>query len=199
MTQNSSGFFSKINFEEWYNSFLGLQVVQKILVSLGVLAGLLMVIYIPIYFASSILSGLEEDLASQQKSYKDVAKKIIAYQEAEGRFKSLKGKLESADTQSMSAIIDSIAKNAGIGKDNLEGFKPIKPATTDLYEEEGIDTTIKQVTLSQITDFLYQVETYSKIPLKVRLLKILPSKKDKALFSAQIQVTAIKLKGGGNE
>ena len=154
---------------------------------------------LPITCASSKLSALEVEAEAGREGGENFSAKIAEYINQKALLADFKRQMDKA-TQggSISAVIEALATEAGI-KDNIERLKPLSLATTDFYDEEGVDAVISKVSLDQIVDFLYRLENYREFPLKVKKFQLKPRYGGRDQFTATFQATTIKLKGDENE
>lgn len=187
---------SRINLEDLYNAFLGLEERQQILIAIGAAFLLLLILILPISCASSKLSDLEKDYKVDSKGRQDFMSKVADYQFSKYELVNIKQKLakNAGEEGSLTVVIETIANEAGIGG-NIQRLKPLHLGTSEYYDEEGVDAVISKVSLDQITDFLFRLEDYKAVPIKINKLQLKPGYRDRGELTATFQVSTIEIKG----
>lgn len=183
--------FNRINFDDLYNAFLGLDDRQQLLTVAGAVFAVILLIVLPISWASSTLSSLEKDYSKARQGFDQVQTKIGDYQKSKLQLDALKKQLKSRKGGSLSAVIESIAKDAGV---EISRVKKINLAGNDYYDLDAISAEVEQESLENIKNFLYKVENYPDLPLKFKKLEIKTSYRARHKLTARFQVATINLK-----
>jgi len=185
-----------LNAEAIYNTFLGLQPKEQIvaLVVTGVVA--LLIIILPISLASSKISGLEKSISTGRDKINDVARELEEYNKAKSRLNSVEGQLRSGFDTSIATTIENFASQSGM-KDNVDSIKEKAAVPSEIYDEAAVDVRISRVTLGQLVDFLYKIESDKSRVLRIKQLQIKPRYDNRSLVDVSFQVSTFKLSGEG--
>ena len=81
--QSKYSLFARLNFEDLYNAFLGLEQRQQTLAVIGGIVLCLLIIILPISCASSKLGGLDKQYTKSRKSMNTFMGKIHRYQSSQ--------------------------------------------------------------------------------------------------------------------
>lgn len=95
------------------------------------------------------------------------------------------------------ALFSYLERKAGeVGvKTNIKSMNPLKGKTVGPYEETAVDMQLEKVTLKQVTDFLYFIESPKEL-IKIKKISIQKMKDTPEYLSASIQVITYQpLKG----
>jgi len=187
-----------LNFEDIYNSFMGLEERAQTLAAVGLVLLLLTLIIMPISCASSKLGQMQDDFDKGRKSIDDLVKKVSDYELSKNKLAVLKKKFSKGAGESMSTVIESIANEAGIGS-NVDKLRPITLDSTEFYDEVGVDASISKVTLEQAVGFITSVESETKIPMRIKKLEIKPSYQNRQQLTVLMQISTVKPKGEESE
>lgn len=191
--------WGRINWEDLYNAFLGLEERKQLLIVAGGILVLILLLVLPITCASSKLGDLEEEFNMGREGGESFTGKIATYQQDKAMLTEMKKRVEKATKGgSISTLIETYANEVGI-KENIERLKPINLSTTDYYDEEGVDAVISKVNLDQITQFLLKLEGTQDLPLKISKFQIKPRYANRSELTATFQITTIKLKAEEGE
>ncbi|MBN1663822.1 MAG: type II secretion system protein M [Deltaproteobacteria bacterium] len=97
------------------------------------------------------------------------------------------------------ALFSYLERKAGeVGvKGNIKFMNPVKGKTVGPYEETAVDMQLEKITLRQVTNFLYVVESPNEL-IKIKRISIQKMKDSPEYLSAFIQVITYQpLKAGG--
>lgn len=184
----------RLNFEDLYNAFLGLEQRQQMMWVIGMLFLLVVILVLPISCASKRLGRLEDDYSKSRKEVDNLIGKIRDYQSSKALLEKVKNMYKAGEGESLTTLIENLANEDGIGQ-NIEKLKPVNLESTDLYEELGVDANISKVTLEQIVNFLYRLENNARLPLVIKKLTIKPNYQNRQMLNVNLlQVATIKLK-----
>ena len=88
------------------------------------------------------------------------------------------------------ALISHLEKKAGDAgvKTNIRSMNPLPSAPAGSYEETAVEMKLDKLTMKQLTDFLYQVESTEEM-IRVRRLSLVKMKESPEYLSALIQVS----------
>jgi general secretion pathway protein M len=97
------------------------------------------------------------------------------------------------------ALISHLEKRAGDAgvKSNIRSMNPLKSAPTGDYEETAVEMKLDKLTMKQLTDFFYLVESPEEM-IRIRRVSLVKMKESPEYLSALIQVfTYQPLSAGG--
>lgn len=193
-TGSKYSIFNRLNPEEIYNQFLGMDQRQQILTVSALIIVLVLMIVVPFGCASAKLSDLEKDYEKSMKSQEKFMSKLETYEKTQGRIQQLRKALSgSSGGRSLSAVVESIANEAEIGS-KINRLKPINLGVTEFFDEEGVDAVFTQVSLEEVLNFLQKVEDYQQIPLTIKQLQVKPNYRQRQMLTATIQLSTLKAK-----
>src|SRR5262245_9873474 len=150
---------NRINVEEIYNQFLGLDSRQRILILVGIGFIFLLFVLLPISCATSALTEKEKKIVNSQKNMGDLRDKLREYQETAARYKAAQAQWMGRSKISPSTILESLALEAGLDKTNLEPIQDLPSVTGDNTEEIIKRVRVSRAPLSPVISYLYKVES----------------------------------------
>lgn len=187
----------KLNVEELYNHFLGLDSQQRTFAIAGIAVVLLLLIIIPITCASSKLSQKEKKILNHSKNMDELVDHLAEYQSVQNKLKQIEAQWAGRSKISISSTLESLSAQSGLDK-NIDSIKEQPPSTGDLLVENAADVRLSRVGLSQLLDYLYKVETYQQGALKITKIQLKPRYDNRQLFDVSFTVTSYALKEGAN-
>lgn len=194
MTERSKySLLGRINFEDLYNAFLGLEQRQQTLIVIGGAVLALLLVFVPISCAASKLGKLRGDYEKSREGMSTFLSKINDYQASKKQLSEIQKQLSAGGGQSLTTVLESLANEEGIGG-NIEKLKPVNMGTSDYFDEVGVDATIGKVTLDQIVSYLSRIETHPDIPMKVKKLQIKPKYGGRSQLTLTFQVSTMQIK-----
>lgn len=84
------------------------------------------------------------------------------------------------------SYLEKRAGDAGV-KTNIRSLTPLAPTPTGAYEETAVEMKLDKLTMRQLTDFLYRVESPEEM-IRVRRISVAKMKESPEYLSALIQV-----------
>lgn len=187
----------KLNVEELYSHFLGLDSQQRNAAIAGIVVVLLLLIIIPITCASSKLSQKEKKILNHSKNMDDLVSDLSEYQTVQNKMKQMESQWAARSKISLSSTLESLSAQSGLDK-NIDSIKEQPPSAGDLLVENSADVRLSRVGLSQLLDYLYKVETYQQGALKVTKIQLKPRYDNRQLFDVSFTVTTFTIKEGAN-
>jgi len=187
----------KLNVEELYNHFLGLDSQQRTFAIAGIAVILLLLIIIPVTCASSKLSQKEKKILNHSKNMDELVDHLAEYQSVQNKLKQIEAQWAGRSKISISSTLESLSAQSGLDK-NIDSIKEQPPSSGDLLVENAADVRLSRVGLSQLLDYLYKVETYQQGALKVTKIQLKPRYDNRQLFDVSFTVTSYALKEGAN-
>ncbi|MBI2340840.1 MAG: hypothetical protein HYU99_10845 [Deltaproteobacteria bacterium] len=190
------GLLEKLNFDDLYNAFLGLEQRQQTFIVIGGIVLIILAIIVPISCASSRLGRLREDYEKSRAGMASFMARVADYQAAEKSVEEIQKRLSAGEGQSLTTVLEGLANEEGIGG-NIDKLKPVNLGTSDYFDEVGVDGSINKVNLDQIVNYLYRIENHPHIPMKVKKLQIKPKYGGRSQLNVTFQVSTIQLKKEG--
>lgn len=173
-----------------FTAFGELSPRNKIL-SLGVV-GLVavLILFLPISLISRKVASLKKEIASSQKAYAQVVDKIADYERARAEISELEKRFGGGGG-SLSTRVETVAKQSGITVDQVRE-KP--PQETDFLEINGIEVKLSGVSISQLMEFLYNLEHDKTSPMSLRRIQVKPKFSNRQLLDVSCEVATVVLK-----
>jgi type II secretory pathway component PulM len=184
----------RLNIEELYDTFMGLPQRQQMLAGGGIALVLLLLLVVPVTCAGSRLSKLEKQIESHEKNVSKVLSKIDEYNDLKGRLKNVEAKIRPKSQVQLRTKIETLATQSGI-TNNIDSLKEKSNPGED-FEELIVDVRISKLSLSQILEFIYGMESQSDLSLKVNRLQLKPRYDNRQLFDADFEVSTYVSKEG---
>ena len=190
-------FKEKLNVEELYNHFLGLDSQQRNIAIVGIAVVLLLLIIVPITCASSKLSQKEKRILNHSKNMDDLVSDLAEYQTVQNKMKQMESQWAARSRISLSSTLESLSAQSGLDK-NIDSIKEQPPSAGDLITENSADVRLSRVGLSQLLDYLYKVESFQQGALKVGKIQLKPRYDNRQLFDVSFTVTTFSIKEGAS-
>jgi type II secretory pathway component PulM len=184
------GKLSQLKFENLYNQFLGLQPREQTMALGGAGVVLLLIVVVPIWLASGNLDKLQRTLNQGQQSMDEIVRAIDDYNKKNAELTALETKLKSGYDANANVTLENLAKQANIKY--VINSRP-NEAAKDLYNETSVKVQLKEVTLKQLTDFLYQVEYGTGRVMRVDRMRLKPTYSNRQVLDADFDVTSFRL------
>lgn len=89
------------------------------------------------------------------------------------------------------SFLEETANNLGI-KGNIISMKPSNAVIGDMYKESSIAIRVEGITLKQLTEYLYKIESTDQV-LKIKRLKIKPRTEDPRILNVTFKVSTFDL------
>lgn len=136
--------------------------------------GLVVAFYVGVlglfWWVASGAVGDERSRISLQEEKLALLKSLAEDQGAtKSQVERIEAKLKEYKGQDLPSFIEKAASNTGVSA-NLQGVREKKHTTEGDLEETSYTVDLSKVSLQQLTEFLYEIETKG-YPLKVRTLK----------------------------
>ena len=178
----------RLNIEELYNTFIGFAPREQILVGVGVGVGLLLLILVPFACGSSRLSKLESQIQSHEKNVSKVVDKITELQQAQGKMKAMESRIKPKSQVQLTTKLEALATQSGIGQ-NIDSLKEMPGTPGEDFEEMVVAVRLSRLSLSQLIEFLYGIESQNDLSLQVRRLQLKPRYDNRQQFDANFEIS----------
>jgi Tfp pilus assembly protein PilO len=137
------------------------------------------------------------DVRDKVKSSIAVNKKILRELEVQGREYAVLKRSSDAIKKvveqrpsgfALFSYLEKKANDTGL-KAHIKSINPLKPTSVGLYEEAAVEIKIENLTIKQLTDFMYNVESLEQM-VRIRRMTIGKMKETPEYLVADIQVYA---------
>lgn len=193
------GFLQNLNFETLYNTFLGLESRERIYALVGTGVLILLIIGLPISLASSTLGGLEESLQEGQTKQREIVRELENYQTAASKLQTLEERIKNGYDATLTTTLATLAAKSNI-KERLDDLREKGETPLELFDEIAVEVKLTKITLSQLMDYLYNIEHHPQLFLKVKQLQLRKRYDNSQLMDALIlRVATYKLQTEGGQ
>lgn len=185
--------FEKLKFDNLYAMYLGMSSREQTIALGATIVGLFLLIFLPIMVARSSLNSLEQQIEESKKGLKQIVRQVDSYNAAKAKVDGLERSLSGGYDSSLATTLESLADQAGF-KDRIDALKEKPTAPTDFFEQSAIDVRLKKVTLSELIQYLYEIENHPSKVLKLEMLDVKPRYDNKQEFDASFTVSTFRLR-----
>lgn len=180
----------RLKLGELYDTFLGLGPREQIIAAVGVGLVALLLIILPISCASSKLGKMRSQISDHEKNVSKVVDKITEYKTVQAKMDRVQKGIRPKSQVQLTTRLESLATQSGIGN-NIDSLKE-KPGTPgEDYEEVVVDVRMSKLSLSQVIEFLYGIESQKDLALKVSRLQIRPRYDNRTQFDVNFEVSTM--------
>lgn len=189
-------FANKISFDDLYNTFLGLERRQQILVSVAAVVILILVITLPVTLVSSMLNQKESEYTEYLNEASELEGVLQQIKKLQGGVNTAVGS-RSKGTDILRTVIYELAQKVGVqdSKINARTIDSKGKGTSELLEEVSKNVDIRNVSFDLLMKFLDKIETYDKFPIRIKQLKLKADRRDRTMIrDAKFTISTIKVK-----
>lgn len=188
--------FERLNPEALFNTFLGMQPREQIIAMVATGIILIIVIVMPISLAGGKISKMENEITTGRDKINDVMREIADYNREKVKLSAIESQMKSGFDTSISTTLENIASQTGV-KENVDSLKERPLIPSEIYDESSVDVRVSKLTLDQLVDFLYKIESERARVLRIKQLHAKPRYDNKKLMDASFTVSTFKLSGEG--
>ena len=152
--------------------------------------GLVLVLFLPLSLVSRNINSLKKEVAAAQKGYVQVVDKIAEYEKVRREIGDLEKRVGTGEG-SLSTRVEGVAKEAGMTVDQV---REKAAQETDFLEINSIEVKLSNVSLSQLVEFLYNLESNKTSPIRLRRLQVKPKFSNRQLLDVSCDVATFVLK-----
>lgn len=183
----------KFNFDDAYNTFLGLEKRQQVLVGVGAGIVLILLLSLPAMLFSSKLGEIEEDYLKYKKDADRLNQVLQEYSAIQKSLKQSRAS-SSSGSDSLSSLLYKEAEDLGIPKSRVS-LKSLKLPKGDLFDQEGKDVEIRKVPYDQLMKLLNNVKYNKDFPIVINKLVLKVDRKNRQIINqASFSVATIQAK-----
>ncbi len=154
---------------------------------LGALAFLVIIIIIASFYSS--MASLEKEIASREKILKEMTALRLEYLKNKKKSDELLN-LISVQGESLTTFLEKASSESGV---SIGSLNPQSASPNDLFQEKKVEVNIQKVTLKDLVDFFYKIESYKK-PLKITTVSIKPDYANPAYLNVSFAVSSFERK-----
>lgn len=196
MAKGKYSFKDRLRLSELWDAFMGLGPREQIIAAAGAGIVILLFIIIPISCASSKLGSMQKQITNHQKDVSKIREKIAEYNVSKAKIERLEQTIKPKSEVQLTTRLETLATQSGIGG-NIDSLKE-KPGTPgENYEEVVVEVRLSKLTLSQVIEFLYGIESQRDLSLKISRMQIRPRYDNRSQFDANFEVSTLVSRQGG--
>lgn len=182
----------KFNPDDLYNTFLGLDKKRQVGMAVGLLFGVLLLLYLPVSFVSQKLDEKKREFDKYAEKAAEFYGTRNEFNQLQNSFDKIQQNLTKLGTDFLSTTIYNLAEEIDIPKNKIE-LKSISLAANDTFQEVGKDVQMMNVPYDQLMRFLNRLQNYDMLPLTIKKLSIKPdANKRQIMHQINFTVTTIK-------
>ena len=141
-------------------------------------------------------ADLDRQIATARRQLDEVRTLQQAYQRQKSVVDSINSQLKKQPNFAIFSRLEELAGQTGI-RSKIVHMKPTVSAPNEVYNEESVEVKVEGVTLEQLVQYLYQVESSPQL-LKIKRLEMKPRFDNRQILTATFRVSAFTLKGGSS-
>jgi hypothetical protein len=185
-------FLQKINFDDLYNAFLGLDRRRQTAFGVAAALGALALLFLP-------MSCVSEQLGAKQADYdKYVARAseffgiLNEYGKLQKGLDRVQESFSKMGADSLSTVIYNMAEEIGIQKSKVE-LKSVNLAENEAFQEVGKEVSMRDVQFDELMKFMDKLSSYDQLPLSIKKasIKADPNKRN-VMHQVSFTVSTIK-------
>ncbi|MFQ5427888.1 MAG: hypothetical protein ACE5EZ_02795 [Thermodesulfobacteriota bacterium] len=162
---------------------------SQVLYGKYVLAAVLLVVFI--LGSCSYLSGVKSKLSAREREFGEFTRMMEKYTGGLGEINPMKKRLRgAAGAASPVKALEEIGTQLGI-KDKLSSFKGAEESLENGYEIGSVEVSLKDITLNQLVNFIYEIDRYRGL-LLVKELDLETGFEDNKLLDCSLRVLLIQ-------
>jgi type II secretory pathway component PulM len=144
------------------------------------------------FLMNRVLGDLEERIDSQSHTLQIMETMASDYRDSSEKAEQIEEELARNTDNDLSAFLEKSAKNTGIG-DKLDAVKEKSTSSDGVLQEKLYAVTLSKLELTELSDFLYEVET-AGFPMQIQTLKVKTrTKKGERTLSVDLDIAAYTL------
>ncbi len=173
-----------------FTAFAGLSPRNKIVALTAVGLVIVLILFLPLSLLSGKVSSLKNDIAAAQKGYSQVVDKLTEYQRVKGDIAALEARF-GQPSGSLTSRVENIAKESDITVDQL---REKAPQETDYFEINSVEVKISNISLTQVMEFLHNIEQAKTAPMRIKRIQIKPKSANRQMLDISCDIATYILK-----
>ncbi len=166
---------------------------QQVILSMG--GSLALILLLIQFFLLPFLDAkrtLNQAIRNNEKIFGEMTLLAREYHELKRKTERIRQALAARPREfTLFSYLERIAGQTGV-KSNIKYINASKGAVTGPYEEMPVEIKLEKITLRQLTDFLYLLESAQEL-IKINRIAISKMKESPEYLAAQIQAATIQL------
>lgn len=166
---------------------------RRALIILGAAAAVL-VLYFLIHFFTSGTERLEKKAMVLDSELRKVQALSTEYEQSKKRVSELSGKIKKED-EPLISVLEKVLLSENIERQNFS-IRDVNTRGSDeeeLFEEKSVDVELKRISLEDLVDILYKIQTKQSF-LKVSNLSITTKVKNPESVNVKLRVSTFEIK-----
>ncbi|OGR01340.1 MAG: hypothetical protein A2284_12720 [Deltaproteobacteria bacterium RIFOXYA12_FULL_61_11] len=159
---------------------------QKLIAVVAVCGSLLLILLLVFATLTSSIGDMEKRIKRNEDLLGEVAKLRQDYRKTSSTVERIKSLLVGEGDQILTTYLEKTAKDIGL---NIESIKQMSGPPNDLFVESVVEVHIEKITLKELVDFLFRIESHTKL-MKVTNLKIRPKFVDPSQLNVNFRVSS---------
>ncbi len=140
---------------------------------------------------------LSKSIQAQEKTLKEMAALGAEYQVLQRGMETVRnGMARRSPDFTLFSHLEKKATQSGV-RSNLKNMQPARAPVSGGYDEASVEIKLEKITLKQLVNFLYSVESPQDL-VRVKRLSVRKSSEDPQYLSAVIQVATFEKSRGEN-
>lgn len=151
---------------------------------------LLLILFLPLSLLSGKVKTLKKEIQTAQKGYSQVVDRVTEYQRIQSEIEELEKRFGGSGG-ALTSRIEAIARESGIAVDQMRE-KP--PQETDYLEITSIEVKLSNISISQLMEFLFNLENDRSSPMRLRRIQVKPKSNNRQLLDVSCEVATFVLR-----
>jgi general secretion pathway protein M len=190
MAKGKYSIVDRLRLGELWDRFMGLGPREQIMAGAGALVVVILLIVIPISCASSKLGNMQRQISTHEKDVAQIMDKIAEYNHAQGKIERIEKSIKPKSEVQLTTRLEALATKSGIGG-NIDSLKEKPGAPGESYEELVVEVRLSKLSLNQVIEFLYGIESQQDIRLRISRLQLKPRYDNRGQFDASFDVSTL--------
>ncbi len=157
---------------------------------LGAGAGVIFFILISIYsLLLAATSSMGNNIEQARKDLRELSEQKILYMKIERQIQELEQTIRRTDpTFQLATELEKLARKHNV---NMDSLKEMPGPPNELYQENQVAITLRQVTLKTLTNFLFDIENSRQL-MRITKLQVKPNFQDPSQLNVNFVVSTFQ-------
>lgn len=130
---------------------------------------LILVLLLPMSLFSGRINSLQKEITASQRAFRQVNEKLAVYEKVKKDLSAIDRRFSGGGGGSLTSRIEAVARQSNLTVDQLTEKAPQE---TDFMEISSIEVKLSNISLSQLMEFLYNVENNKTSQMRIRRIQI---------------------------
>ena len=149
-----------------------------------------LILFLPLSLVTGKIGSLKKEIANAQKGYFEVRDRISDYQRSQAEIEEMEKRFGGGGG-SLTSRVEAVARQSGV---NVDQLREKAPQETDYLGISSIEVKLSNVSISQLTEFLYNLENDSPSPMRLRRIQIKPKYGNRQSLDVSCEVATFALR-----